>query len=806
MIWLRARSEWRRRGLALCALTLLVALGGAVVLTALAGSRRTRSSIDRAARDTRNVDGYAVLQNGSTLEQAGLVAKLPEAAVGKRLALMQFFSTRGFAVVASPVDPGFGTDLLRVRILRGRAADPDDAGEIALSETTATALGLDVGSTYELASPSEAQWKCLTPGPPIESPLCRSTQQAVNRDRPDLAALQGPHARLRVVGITRSLFTVGGSNGAQFFDILTPAFYRRYHATSHWEPMAMVRYRPGVGDAQFDAAVARVLPRGAVSDSGSFTARADALQSTAGVLANGLLAFAAVAALVSLVLLSQVLARYEERGTEERDILRVLGASRAARIVDACVPVVPVAVVGAGLGVVGAWLASPWMPISTARSAEVARGLDFDATVLLVGAGVLSIVVIVMSAAAAWWVGRRRPSTATRARATRRFLPGGVTTSTAISMVTHVGRGRRAIPLRSAVAGAALAMAGVIGVAVFSGSLNRLTTEPSREGYGWDALVKGFGPGDPFTEEGAAAARRRLLADPDVAAVTGIWVDYLPHINGHEVQAFAQEHLDGRDGFVVVHGRAPETPGEVALGEKTLARMRVAIGDDVDVEGKRVRVVGSTMFPIMNGETFALADGALFTHAGVEALKLVATGGEGPPVLAVSFRPGADRAAVRQRLVAFNNGELPAAPVQHAEIRQLRELDRLPLVLAGFLIAIALLAVGHLIVLSVRRRAHDFAVLRALGCTPPQVARIVAWQATALAVVGSVVGAPLGIVLGRLVWKRLADAYGIATDSSWPWVTSAIAVLVTLALANAIAWLPARRAGRRPVVEMLRTE
>jgi ABC-type lipoprotein release transport system permease subunit len=52
----------------------------------------------------------------------------------------------------------------------------------------------------------------------------------------------------------------------------------------------------------------------------------------------------------------------------------------------------------------------------------------------------------------------------------------------------------------------------------------------------------------------------------------------------------------------------------------------------------------------------------------------------------------------------------------------------------------------------------------------------------------------------------LADAYGVRTDTAWPWITMVIALIGTVVLANAIAWLPARRAGRRPVVETLRTE
>jgi predicted lysophospholipase L1 biosynthesis ABC-type transport system permease subunit len=288
--------------------------------------------------------------------------------------------------------------------------------------------------------------------------------------------------------------------------------------------------------------------------------------------------------------------------------------------------------------------------------------------------------------------------------------------------------------------------------------------------------------------------------------VTGVWVDYLPRINGHEVPGFAEQYFEGDSGFVVVSGRAPLAKGEVALGAKTMRHAGIAVGDEVQVNGKPVRVVGTTLFPNTNGENFALADGALFTHDGVAALGLVATGGEGPPQLAVSLRPGVNRAATFERLRAFNNGELPAAPIRHAEIQQLIELDRLPWVLAVFLVAIALLAVGHLIVLSVRRRAHDFAVLRALGCTPRQVDRIVAWQATMLAVVGTVIGAPFGILLGRFVWQRVADAYGIRDDSAWPWIAIGIALVGTVLLANAIAWLPARRAGQRPVVETLRTE
>jgi hypothetical protein len=805
VIWLRARSEWRRRASTLCALTLLVALTGAVVLTAAAGARRTRSSIDRADRITKNVDYYAVLSNDASLSKVSAIARLPGAAVGKRLALMGLFSSGGYAVAGSPVDSGFGNDLLGYRVLRGRAANPGVADEIALSETTAAAFRLDVGGTFELASPSPAQWKCLdAQGGPPSTPLCRETVQALDRDRIDLSKLQGPHIPLRVVGITRSLFEVGAASHVVFFNFLTPAFFRKYRTTMQWQPSVMVRYRPGVTDAQFEAEVEKLVPRESITDSGTFTSIIDALRSTAGVLANGLLVFATVAALVGLVLISQVLVRNAERGTDERGILRVFGATRAARVVDACAPLVPVAVIGATLALFGAWFGSRWMPIGTARRAEMARGLDFDATILIGGAVVLAAVVLVTSAASALWVTRTRASDATiRSGLARWMTVGGVTTTTAARMVTQVGRGRRAIPLRSAIVGTALAMSGVIGVAVFSGSLTRLTTERTRQGWGWDVIVRGFSAGDPVAQSPERAARQ-VSADPDVAAVTEMWLDYEPRVNGHVVAGFAERFVKGDRGFVIVNGRAPAAPDEVALGAKTMRHAHSAIGGEVDVDGKSFRVVGTALFPATTNN-YALADGVLFTHDGAGVAKLVAAGGENSQY-AVTFRRGVDRAAAMQRLQALNNGDPPGGPVPHAEIEQLQQLDRLPWALAGFLIAIALLAVGHLIVLSVRRRARDLAVLRALGCTPRQTRHIVAWQATMLAFVGALVGVPVGIVFGRLVWARVADAYGVANDSVWPWVPLTIALAGTLLLANAIAWWPARRVAVGPVAPALKSE
>src|SRR5204863_532656 len=57
---------------------------------------------------------------------------------------------------------------------------------------------------------------------------------------------------------------------------------------------------------------------------------------------------------------------------------------------------------------------------------------------------------------------------------------------------------------------------------------------------------------------------------------------------------------------------------------------------------------------------------------------------------------------------------------------------------------------------SVRRRRRDLALLKTMGFTSRQLAATVAWQASVAAVIGSVVGIPLGIAGGRWLWALFA--------------------------------------------------
>jgi ABC-type lipoprotein release transport system permease subunit len=82
----------------------------------------------------------------------------------------------------------------------------------------------------------------------------------------------------------------------------------------------------------------------------------------------------------------------------------------------------------------------------------------------------------------------------------------------------------------------------------------------------------------------------------------------------------------------------------------------------------------------------------------------------------------------------------------------------LPALRAAFLVLLAVGAVAHALLAGVRGRRRDLAVLRALGLTPGQAAACVLWQAAIIAAVALVVGVPLGLAIGRQMWRVLADS------------------------------------------------
>lgn len=92
------------------------------------------------------------------------------------------------------------------------------------------------------------------------------------------------------------------------------------------------------------------------------------------------------------------------------------------------------------------------------------------------------------------------------------------------------------------------------------------------------------------------------------------------------------------------------------------------------------------------------------------------------------------------------------------------------------------------------------------GRTRRQLAATVAWQATVAAIVGSAVGIPLGIALGRWLWTAFARQIYAVPQPAVPVVSVVLLPLCALVLVNLVAALPGWSAARTPAALALRAE
>jgi ABC-type antimicrobial peptide transport system permease subunit len=225
------------------------------------------------------------------------------------------------------------------------------------------------------------------------------------------------------------------------------------------------------------------------------------------------------------------------------------------------------------------------------------------------------------------------------------------------------------------------------------------------------------------------------------------------------------------------------------------------------------RVVGTASFPSDAGGG-GLGTGSAFTMAGymnavcppgrdVRKCRQYFAASQDFVVLARAKSGPKGQAAIA-RYVAQDGATRPVIPTS---LVNFGEAVNFPLILGCALAVFGAATLLHLLVVSVVRRRREMGLLKALGFVNLQVGATVLWQATTVALVGIVVGVPLGIVVGRVVWNAFATNLGAVPVSAVPRLTIVALAVGVLVAANALAVIPAvASARRRSVAELLRTE
>ena len=350
---------------------------------------------------------------------------------------------------------------------------------------------------------------------------------------------------------------------------------------------------------------------------------------------------------------------------------------------------------------------------------------------------------------------------------------------------------------------------------MFWSSLRQLVSTPRLSGYTWDAFTAG--PTDADGNPTAGSERRIaevLRADRDVAGFTRGAIGVAIQVGGRTVFVEVTDG-SGPAAPVVVAGRAPAAGNEIALGRASMREAGVAIGDQVRVgitqggepmRSRAMRVVGEVIIPTATFAEVNVGEGAVITLAGAARLSGQPFPGRGLPYM-IRFRDGVDAAVAFDHLAAsLPAGSYNVPSQKRGDIATLGRITLVPLVLALLLGVIALGTLAQTLVTSVRARRRDLAILKTLGFSRGQVRGVVAWQASTLVAVALAIGIPLGLVVGRWIWRTFANGIAVvpAAVVDGTWILGAIAI--TLVLANLIAAIPARTAARTKPAIVLRSE
>jgi putative ABC transport system permease protein len=354
-------------------------------------------------------------------------------------------------------------------------------------------------------------------------------------------------------------------------------------------------------------------------------------------------------------------------------------------------------------------------------------------------------------------------------------------------------------------------MTAVVATAIFGTNLSGVVNTPKRYGWPWQVgVLTGSGYGDTNT----GAVRTTLTGRPGVRSWDWLGIES-GSVAGRPVPLLIGAHAVD---LPIVAGRAPRRAGEAVLGRATADRLGLRVGDHVRIglgtsaggRSQRAQVVGTTVLPAIGSflsDRTGLGVGAyLIVPSSVLRRDTSFTGVR----LDEGVRPARFLASIRGQVAGWDASGSPpytfSTPVRPPEIVNADAMRTAPLLLAGVLAFALLVALGLSIGATVNARRKDYAIYRAMGFRSAQVGRSVRWQALTTMTVGVLAGIPIGIVGGRFLWARFAEELGIASTVELPGIVLVVIVAGALVGGVAVAWLPARRASRRPPVVALTTQ
>ena len=518
--WYTWRASWRRSWRPALAIAVIGGLLGTVALAALAGARRTDTAYGRYLASI-NASTVMIDVPGPLLPVIQHIEHLPGASSSAA-----WLGLNATPVIDGKPDDAFLTGAVagsldgeyfredKVTVLAGHLPPAGATDEVVLTPGLARDFGVGVGGhvTWEFAR-GVFKNGLPTDAPPVYAGRQSFVVAAIGAAPPVLgdefddteSALLPPAATARFLNGEFAFGWVAMrlSDG----DAGIPALQRQ-----------LASYSAELSK-QYGFPVSFLIRRLNVVQQ----AAQQAIQPEAFALA----ALGGLALLSMLVLVGQALAQLLRSSAADSQVMRGLGMSRRQAALAVSGPGVLAVFVGVAIAVAGAIALSPLAPVGEVRAYDPVRGVQVDG--LVIGGG--SVLLLLLLGALLGWLAWRAvgqtgelPAVSRSAAvmsAVRFGLP--VTAVTGMRYALEGAAGRLRAPVRTSLAGSAVAVAAVVAALVFSASLGGLVSHPEQYGWNWTLLVQsqgGWGAWSP-------------------AAMTGL-VSHQPGVTGWSEFGFSQ--------------------------------------------------------------------------------------------------------------------------------------------------------------------------------------------------------------------------------------------------------------------------
>ena len=801
------RAEWRRRWASWIALAFLVSMIGGTVLAGVSAAGRTSSAfpryLDKYGYDAGVFGVVPFPKDFAHTPHVQAVAVSTYYLNGNVTADGHFVPGSYVNVLSLPA-PHLNSTL---KLLSGRL--PVGPREILVGYSMQQQYGLGIGSTvtvpfFDLAQRRKALSSNISPTP------------------------HGEKVHFRVVGIEASLVDFPTTN-PQYSIYTSGAFVKTLGLRAVSAYFAQVRLIGGEGHMpNFQARVNHLGKHHDFYAQNEDTTSA-AIEASIHPQAIGWWLFALFAALAGLALIGQALSRQNLVEKESYPTLAALGLRPNQLFGLGMLRAGAIGVMGAVGALVLAVAVSPLTPVGEAKAAALTTGLVFDGSTL--GLGVLAIIalVLVLALLPAWRAAqvqaeknrRDQPSTGASSNVAAFLASLGSPPSLLIGVRNALerGRGRSSVPVMTALVGTVLAVAALIAATVFGASLTNLLSTPHLYGANWQVDLENV---PTHTLQTIVST---LKHNRTVSKITyGGEGKYLK-INGVPVQSIYVDVAKGPMVYSLVSGYYPTRAGQMDLGQTSLAQTKTHVGSRVlvsviDAKGvthtKPLTVVGTVAIP-PSVNIGGLGDGALLLIKGIERIACPSGKSTQPCVNGInkslqsgnswSVAIGVVSGSAGRRTVAHLQRKF--APYFNVQTRPTNLVNfgqavDFPLLLGVTLALFGAATLAHLLFVSVTRRRRQFALLKVLGFVRRQVSAAMCWQATTIAVIGVAFGVPIGLIVGKVVWRNFAVSLGAVPLAVVPLSTILLLVVVIIVGGNLLALVPATLAARISPAEALR--